>query len=213
MNTYSDSFIEDNRLSNVEFTDWADDVIDSFKERLSTEYGIEAGRTYFTGFWCQGDGACFEGYVSDWEKFLKAWGDTDYPALRHLALNMRELGDIQLSWQHRGRYYHSNALAFDFEFYVDEKYCVEDEGEEGEATTGQSTDLRTILHTMKLADCWKEADAFEKYACEFVRGLCDDLYKELEKTYDCLTSDEAVIGTLQANDVVEEVEEELAEAA
>lgn len=82
--------LEEYRNVNVEH-DWWDGLFEDFVEQLA-EIGITIdthevklmnGKTrqdsniYFSGFWSQGDGACFEGRVSDWPKFLAALGKED----------------------------------------------------------------------------------------------------------------------------------------
>jgi hypothetical protein len=79
--------LEECRDVNVEY-DWWDGLFEDFVEQL-TEIGITVdthevklmnGKTrqdpniYFSGFWSQGDGACFAGSVSDWPKFLATLG-------------------------------------------------------------------------------------------------------------------------------------------
>lgn len=83
--------LEEYRNVNVEY-DWWDGLFEGFVEQL-TEIGITvdthevklmSGKTrqdlsiYFSGFWSQGDGACFEGHVSDWPKFLAALDKEDW---------------------------------------------------------------------------------------------------------------------------------------
>ena len=82
-----DELLEEYRNVNVEF-DWWDSLIEDFAEQLAEigiavdthEVKLMSGKTrqdqniYFSGFWSQGDGAYFEGRVSDWPKFLAALG-------------------------------------------------------------------------------------------------------------------------------------------
>lgn len=79
--------LEEYRNVNVEY-DWWDCLYEDFVEQLAEigvtidthEVKLMNGKTrqdpsiYFSGFWSQGDGAYFEGYVSDWPKFLAALG-------------------------------------------------------------------------------------------------------------------------------------------
>ena len=83
--------LEEHRNVNVEY-DWWDCLIEDFAEQLAEigitvdthEVKLMSGKTrqdpsiYFSGFWCQGDGACFEGRVSDWPKFLATLGKEDW---------------------------------------------------------------------------------------------------------------------------------------
>jgi len=40
--------------------DWDQFITDDFKEKMNA-IGFVVSNTYFSGFWSQGDGACFEG--------------------------------------------------------------------------------------------------------------------------------------------------------
>lgn len=95
---------------------WHEGVTDDAKECAKLA-GFDIDRVMFTGFWSQGDGACFEG----------AWDadsvDMDTPAddlpepYRAAILEARQLsGRIPEGWRvwarskHRGRYYHERSM-------------------------------------------------------------------------------------------------------
>lgn len=74
-----DALLEKHRNTNIKHVEWWDGVYEQFVESC-TEKGIRVdthdvqtvgGKTiakpsvYFSGFWSQGDGACFEGRVDD----------------------------------------------------------------------------------------------------------------------------------------------------
>ena len=62
--------LEEHRDLNVHH-DWSDETIDEFKAKAFA-LGISVGSVYWSGFWSQGDGACFTGRIVDWGEFLKA---------------------------------------------------------------------------------------------------------------------------------------------
>jgi hypothetical protein len=74
-----DEILDKHRHYNTEHLDWWDGVYDCFKTDMA-DIGIDVDRMYFSGFYSQGDGACFEGSVDDWPKFLESLGHTS-PAL------------------------------------------------------------------------------------------------------------------------------------
>ena len=67
--------LEEYKDFNTAGFEWWDSVYESFKEDMRN-IGVEVDRMYFSGFWSQGDGACFEGEVKAWELFLPTIGHT-----------------------------------------------------------------------------------------------------------------------------------------
>lgn len=203
-----DTLLEKYRNTNVEHVEWWDSVYEQFVEDCA-EKGVEVDthtiRTvggkqarrhsiYFSGFWSQGDGACFDGHVIDWPKFLAACGRAElipmYEKLDHFLV---------LSWYHRGHYYHSGYTDFGSDLYIENPF-----DEDGDvlqyATWDTITEGGNIFEDLE--------DDFIKY----VRGLMDDLYTTLEEEYDYLTSDEVVVAYILDHceeELVEEDEDEL----
>lgn len=110
--------------SNYEPCDyWVDNVIHDAKQ-VAALMGIHIEHVHFSGFWSQGDGACFTGRLG-WEADcldkVKGYAPTD-----------TELHEIAALWQaagcegmdgvvsHRGgHYYHNNSVHFEFEEELD----------------------------------------------------------------------------------------------
>lgn len=203
-----DALLEKHRDANV-FDEWWDSVYEMFAEDCA-EKGVEVDthtiRTvggkqaqrhsiYFSGFWSQGDGACFGGRVNDWPKFLVACGRADlvpmYEKLDHTLV---------LSWCHSGRYYHSGCTDFGSDLYTENPFDEEDDVLQY-ATWDTITEGGNIF------------DALEDDFIKYVRSLMDDLYKQLEEEHDYLTSDEAIaeyiLGHCEEELVEEDDEEEL----
>ncbi len=196
------ALLEKHRDTNVEHVKWFDGVYEQFEEECA-EKGICVDRRhqhvvgarpfdepaiYFSGFWSQGDGACFEGCVNDWPKFLVAAG---HPKLVELYEKLNH--SLTLNWRHRGHYYHSGCTSFEHDLYVGNPY-------DAETDVLQYAAWDVATERGDIFDC-KEGD-FIKY----VRGLMDALYKSLEEEHDGLTSDETV-----AAYILEHCEEELVE--
>jgi len=114
--------IEKNRQINVDH-EWFNFVFEDYTSKLK-KLGFYDIKLYFTGFYSQGDGACFEA--------------------KHKKGNIT----------HRGLYYHDNTI-----------YCEND----------------TVL--------------------ALARRISKNLYKDLESNYEYLTSNEAIIETIEANDL------------
>ena len=75
--------IEKYRDVNVDDSFWYESVYESTKENLAL-YGFDTSDFAFTGFWSQGDGASFCGYVLDHNKFMKHYfsDESTYPTIR-----------------------------------------------------------------------------------------------------------------------------------
>lgn len=158
--------LEAYREYNVEFGDWYQPIYEGFTEKLE-QLGYSEIKPYFSGFWSQGDGACFEGKVSllGWLKSHKL--KTKY---KNLSKYLEESGDDYLSIKQVGHYYHSKSMAV-----VDEVHTETDK---------QSSDLGAVIELIE----------------NEIEEVADELYRDLEKYYEELTSDEAVTEAVVAND-------------
>jgi len=181
--------------------DWWDCTYECFKEDMAAK-GIHVTDMYFSGFCCQGDGACFEGFVSDWSVFLINQGYTD-PILISFAKDT-----WKLSVKHSGRYYHENCTHFDMDMpnpdgedddYFIYTFCNYNDPE----------DFRGIAELAVLRSF--DYEAMENEFVEMFKDNMRMLYRRLEEEHDYLTSDECVLESLEANDHLEDAINELLE--
>ena len=184
--------LEKYRYINVEYDKWWDCVYADFREDMKA-VGINVTNMYFSGFCSQGDGACFEGSLDDTTTYLDHHHKDQYPMIRKL---LEHGGDVYARCKHRGRYCHQNCT----EFSVD---C--------DALT-EMLPQPTEFHE-QIAEQWQEAlDAevseFEAGVIEQWRTYMQDLYRNLEKEYDWLVSDEAVWDTIEANELDDDEDED-----
>lgn len=193
-----DELIEKHRYWNVEDIDWWDSTYDCFKERM-TAIGISVDKMYFSGFCSQGDGACFEGSVSDWDLFLRSLGYTDKVLIQHAMDHFR------FSVKQSGRYYHENCTSFSTDLCTPDTETEEDFIERYGPYPWDADDARTKawLALLNQYDSTKLEDEFE----EAFKDHMWQLYKDLEKEYDFLTSDEVVWESLEANEMTDELED------
>lgn len=97
---------------------WSDDVIYDAKQ-IAALMGITIDKVYFSGFWSQGDGACFTGhlgYDADCLEKVMEYAPLD-KELHEIAtrwVNLR-CPDLEGRVTHSGRYYHSNSVSFSIE--------------------------------------------------------------------------------------------------
>lgn len=199
-----DDLLEKYRNVNVEY-DWWDSLFEYFAEQL-TEIGITVsthevklmnGKTrqdpdiYFSGFWSQGDGACFGGYVSDWPKFLATLGKEDWAFWAH-----------ECNWTASSTHSYGNNMSINSELEAPENPHDEEEDP-----------LR--FHAWNIAYLPpSEADlaALESEIKDKFNDLASGLYDDLETEYDYQTDDEQVVDWILSNLddeklIVEEVEE------
>jgi hypothetical protein len=169
--------------------DWFDFVYDDF-ERICAILGVElktvpvrlyGGGTrqkpciWFSGFWSQGDGACFEGRYHHAKSASRAIrdhapkdGELHRIADALQAIQRRNFYQLHASVTHRDRYYH--------------EYCMAISVERDSPTRQDMT-----------------ADA-EDVVIETLRDLARWLYRQLEREHEALTSAETVDEAITANE-------------
>lgn len=192
-----DAILDEHRDCNVDDGfEWWDGVYENFIEDMKEIGIVVASRPestlrgtyvrpaiYFSGFWSQGDGACFEGRVDDWTTFIKAAFPNDTEEYLPLWTES-EAGSPSLSWTHSGRYSHENSCTFHSDFDINNEYNSEEQP------------LRYAVREaiVKYAEVLVEK-VFEE-AEEFIKGKMKELYRALEEEHDYLTSDDAVLDAI-----------------
>jgi hypothetical protein len=197
---YSEDFIDKHRDINVDH-DWWDSTYDDFKQ-ICEILGIELdGREpSFSGFWSQGDGASWTGkyraqglgyaglaplYTYDQAptKMREHFGDEELHRIAdELCLLARIYGAVYAKVGGS-----SNHYVHEMTMQIDEWEFYDAEGDE---------DVPEEI-----------AEHVDNTLIELFRDLARWLYNSLENEHDYLTSDEAVIETLEANEIEEDEEE------
>jgi hypothetical protein len=184
--------LEKYRDINVVDTDWYEAVYEWFTEDMAA-IGIEVKNIYFSGFWCQGDGACFEGSVVDWGKFLPSIGYDDHVLIDHA----REYWTF--SCVHNDRYYHEYSTEFRCYLPVPRSYINKED-----FIGGYSPYMDSFLsHAWYNVLSQYSDQNFSETIADIFRGYMRDLYHKLEAEYECLTSDEAVWETIEEDNLNE----------
>jgi hypothetical protein len=158
---------------NVDFNFWHEAEIEHHEEQLKIA-GYQNVKIHFSGFYSQGDGACFTGDIN-----VVAWIEKNAPVKYARILKLIKAGFIDTysaEIKHRGHYYHerSTDLFIDFRIY----------GNLGTSAVNVCGLLDVLVTDI-------ETDIIE-------RGR--EIYKDLKADYEYLTSEEAIIETLQIND-------------
>lgn len=151
--------------------DWWDFTISDFKEENDF---FDVDQVYFSLSYSQGDGAMFE-YSGAKDKLKEMFAATLTKREKVIFAECTTYA----SGRHRGHYYHSgccrHSIGQGFELYYD------------------------------FPNCAKIADAIEKNWIEFVKDkyndLCQELYNNLGKEFDYLTSEEAILETIECNEL------------
>jgi hypothetical protein len=174
---------------------WHEYVYEDFKREMDA-IGIDVDNIYFSGFSSQGDGACFEGGVSNWAKFLESIGYT-CPALIGLAANAWKFSVV-----HRGRYYHENCTSFSADMVSPDDYSESEMDEFVYAHSPYSTDIQNAAFVAILQG-YNYGSLEDEFIEEFKRHM-RALYNQLEEEHDHLTTDEAILDSLECNDQLED---------
>lgn len=160
-------------LNNFEFFG-AEYVID-YAKQVASLMGWEIDKVFYSGFWSQGDGACFEGTMryakgcyknvceyapqdKELQRIAKEWQDVQKRAFYALSAKVKQ----------SGYYMHSGCISFD---------C---------------TDTRTNWGYVENPD-------FEESIIQIGRDFMDWIYKQLESAYEYETSLELFIEECEAN--------------
>ena len=169
--------------------DWFDFVYDDF-ERICDILGIDlktvpvrlyGGGTrqktciWFSGFWRQGDGACFEGrysYMKGAPRKIRDYAPQDTELHRIAdslqAVQHRNFYQLSANACHRGHYYHEYCMAISVE-------------RDSPIYQDMTTDAETAV-------------------AEGLRDMARWLYRQLEEEYNFLTSDMVVDEAIIANE-------------
>ncbi len=178
---YRDAYVNDHG--------WDSELIEQFKQDMS-DIGVQVDGVYWSGFWSQGDGACFEGHIKDWGKYLTYLGYTDH-ILTNTAIEW-----WSYRFTHRGNYCHENSVDYDNNIFLPESPYVRpwQANEIGDADIFRDAVWNAAMARYDLLELSEKIEANLK---QHMVGL----YKKLEQEYEHLTSDESVIGFLKANEI------------
>lgn len=181
--------LEDYALNGLDY-DWWDCQEERLKEDME-EIGITVDKMYFSGFYTQGSGACFEGHVDDWPKFL--WETGLWQQYLRCFANADELG--RMEWTTCGNCPHENSLEFNDWELVMRTVHQDQDWTQAEGGIAQETfnDYTEKQFRQELEDLPGEVE-------QIVKDTCHQLYKDLQEDWEYLTSMEAFEETCEAND-------------
>lgn len=167
--------VDDNRDINVDNDWWSDGVLEEWNVKLQ-EMGFINPKIYFSGFWSQGDGACFNADI-DIDQFIKHFKLDKFTPL--LSFAEKEELDLTASIEKNSyatHYSHERTRYAEVDFWVPE-------------------DIKD-----KAGDVEKLADELEKELESTRLEMCHNIYKDLQREYEDDTTEDAIVDTLQANE-------------
>lgn len=202
--------LDDLRQIEVEFDNWYDNVYYDWKEKLESKGFIDA-KIHFSGFWSQGDGACFDCLEFDLDKLMAS-----------LELNEMEKAAVSYcapSFEIRTNNHHySHERTRDLIVSWNDGWdCIE---EKGIATVydAKTEDLPLLINTELTEDARKllqlrlrtgmdpeyasleELQQAVQTDLETLRqDLSREIYQDLGKEYEYLTSDESIKEAISCN--------------
>lgn len=161
----------DTRSEGSYFYEW---VLDEAKT-IGNVIGIDIDHIYYTGFWSQGDGACFVGSycyakksVDRVRQFAPEDVELHYIADRLFELQKRNFYGLEAYVKHQDRYYHEYSTEISVGYY----------------------------------DSYRQVSAdTEEALTECLRDYMRWIYKQLEKAYEHSISDEVIIESIECNEV------------
>lgn len=159
---------------NVEY-DWYEFIIEDYREQLE-KIGFHDVKIEFSGFYSQGDGACFTGGYNG-QSIIKRQYQPEIPCIMELKTILEKIGKnhelyFSIVKNHYSRYSHENTVQFD--------------GGKFFHVTGQYYD--------------DIPQKFEDVIFSACQSIMQDIYSTLSKEYDYLTSHEAILETLKCNE-------------
>ena len=154
--------------------EWCDGVYDTAKTAGAC-LGIDVDQIYFSGFWSQGDGACFTGsyaYRKGWRKALRAEFSGD--AYARLATIGEELQAVQ-----RPAFYRLTASV---------------------RHTGRGSDEYSTTIDVDTHDVPDGLPVYEDGLTYALRDFMRWIYRQFEAEYEWLMADEQVDESIRANE-------------
>lgn len=147
--------------------DWFTPIVEGFNEKMAI-LGLSNPETFFSGFWSQGDGACFICNEIDTDLLIRTLHEQGFDIPEDCLLYSKDLSVsiAKLSSSFSSQYDHERTIA-------------------------------SAIHSESESIRQNDLILLENVLTEWARETSKLLYKDLEKYYTELTSDESVIESLE----------------
>lgn len=159
---------------------WDEYIIEDAKEQGKLR-GFEIDKIFYSGFWSQGDGASWTGYI-DLKKFLEWEEQQEKPLLsdyQRVLLGAGAKYAFSLVVEVRGHYSHSRTMLLSTGMNAD--------GVPAELPDGPYAGMRGEDYEELLSE---NADEIDEILLSAARDYADEIYENLEEAYDYECSEE-----------------------
>jgi len=191
--------LDEMRDINTEYQGWHEPIIEDFEERMK-ELGVDGVEVSYSGFYSQGDGASFTGDVFDTKTFMS----------KALGLKNTEWLDMGEDEKPEDEESRLRADLLDIGFDTREKLTPDNFVIKIERLSNRYSHENTIGGKVYIEDIPESIedeiqsqtieDEIEEKVTNWARSESKDLYRNLERYYDELRSDESVEETIIEND-------------
>lgn len=165
--------------NSMDDSSWDDNVRSKFTERMA-EIGFTVDKIFCTLNYSQGDGAMFEGYVSDWSKLLPKLSELTRQCIDScVKIEPNFLSMLEWKVKHNNSmYYHENSG--NSECYID---------------IDENDEVFSDLDSK-----WDIEDDINDNILTIYKDECRKLYKELRDEYDVETDNDAISSFYESED-------------
>lgn len=183
--------------------DWWDSVYEMAKEDGYTK-GFCIDHIYFSGFWSQGDGACWVGQV-DVRQWLESHCKDSIGISAWCELIQEDYVQKHISVRQSGNYSHEHTMRFsdlDFELDTDPENASTNGFPMANDTIFKGMEWKLLLNIIVADEAcpYQSLEQIQEDIEESARDYARHIYKQLEEEYEYLTSEEAVGEFYEAND-------------
>jgi hypothetical protein len=184
--------------------EWWDCAYEDFKED-GKAFGFDVGKMHFSGFYSQGDGACWSGHI-DVVAWLRSHTEDSIGREAWIQLINEDFTDKNLPIGYSdGRYYHSGTMSIGYWDSVLDGNGDDLTGSDAlliKDSIFQGMHYRDLMSLIMSDDACQYktmqdlAEAIEVSA----RDYADELYKQLREEYEYITGEENLIEMCNIND-------------
>lgn len=184
--------------------DWYDDTYERFKEE-GYELGFQLGVINFSGFYSQGDGACWSGHI-DVVAWLRSHCDDSIARDAWIQLITEDYASKHIPIGFSGHYSHSGAMNVSYwEGMIDGECTDTDDGIVllQRDTIFKGMHYKDLLNIITSSDFpYKNTSDLAEAIEESARDYADELYKQLREEYEYITSEANLIEMCEINEWV-----------
>jgi hypothetical protein len=184
--------------------EWWDCAYEDFK-REGYELGFDIGRINFSGFYSQGDGACWSGHI-DVVQWLKTHTEDSIAREAWIQLFNEGWADKHIPIGYDGRYSHSGNMSVGYwDGMIGDPASIDDLEEEHQKMQQESIfkgmHATVVLNLITSSDFKFKSMTDIAEACEqSAKEYADELYERLKTEYEYLTSEANLIEMCNIND-------------